>query len=127
MIPLAPEAIVKQDGATKNDCERNVAKRLLRKFRQEHLLLKVIVIEDDLASNAPHIRLLQELDMRFVLVVKEDDHQYLFKEVLRAYDDCLDHGSGSHRGKRSAKASRQNKLTISSCGWSDNVAQSPYT
>lgn len=86
VIPLAPEPIVKQDGATKNDCERNAAKRLLWKFRQEHPLLKVIVIEDGLASNAPHIRLLQELNMRFLLIVKEDDHQYLFNEVLRAYD-----------------------------------------
>ncbi len=45
------------------------------------------MIEDGLASNAPHIRLLHELDMRFLLIVKEADHQYLFKEVLRAYDE----------------------------------------
>ena len=29
VFPLAPEPIVKGDGATKNDCERNAAKRLL--------------------------------------------------------------------------------------------------
>ena len=30
VFPLAPEPIVKGDGATKNDCERNAAKRLRR-------------------------------------------------------------------------------------------------
>ncbi len=30
VIPLAPEPIIKQDGETKNDCERNAGKRFLR-------------------------------------------------------------------------------------------------
>jgi hypothetical protein len=87
VIPLAPEAIVKQDGSTKNDCERNAAKRLLQQIRQEHPNLPLIVVEDGLASNAPHIRLLRELDMRFLIIVNEDDHRHLFDEVLRAYDE----------------------------------------
>ena len=70
VIPLAPEPIQKQDGSTKNDCERNAAKRLLRKIRQEHPRLKLLVIEDALASNAPHIRDLLELNMHFLLGVK---------------------------------------------------------
>ena len=36
VIPLCPEPIIKQDGATKNDCERNAARRFLSKFRKEH-------------------------------------------------------------------------------------------
>ena len=36
VIPLAPEPIIKQDGETKNDCERNAAKRLLAQVRQDH-------------------------------------------------------------------------------------------
>ena len=36
VFPLAPEPIVKDDGATKNDCERNAAKRLLEDVRREH-------------------------------------------------------------------------------------------
>jgi hypothetical protein len=87
VIPLAPEAIVKQDGTSKNDCERNAAKRLLEKIRQEHPRLPLIVVEDGLASNAPHIRLLKELDLRFLLIVKQDDHEHLFAEVLRAFDE----------------------------------------
>ena len=58
VIPLMPEPIVKQDGTEKNDCERNAAKRFVTKFRQDHPHLKVIVTEDSLSSNAPHIETL---------------------------------------------------------------------
>ena len=67
VVPLAPEPIEKQDGSEKNDCERNAAKRLLRRIRQEHPHLKLIVVEDGLASNAPHIRELQSQNMHFLL------------------------------------------------------------
>jgi len=81
VIPLAPEPILKQDAAKKNDCERNAAKRLLMDLRREHPRLKLIVIEDALASNAPHIRLLKELDVRFLLGAKPADHKFLFDWV----------------------------------------------
>jgi len=81
VIPLAPEPITRQDGNTKNDCERNAAKRLLLDTRREHPHLKLIVIEDALAANGPHILLLNELDMRFILGVKPGDHQALFEQV----------------------------------------------
>ena len=55
VIPLAVEPIVKQDGESKNDCERNATSRLLRRVRKLHPKLKLIVVEDGLASNAPHI------------------------------------------------------------------------
>jgi hypothetical protein len=83
VIPLAPEPITRQDGATKNDCERNAAKRLLSALRREHPHLKLIVVEDALAANGPHLQLLEELDMRFILGVKPGDHQALFAEVER--------------------------------------------
>jgi hypothetical protein len=87
VIPLAPEPIIKQDGDNKNDCERNAAKRLLRKIRQEHPHLKLIVVEDGLASNAPHIRELIDLEMHFLLGVKPGDHAYLFDQVLQAFEE----------------------------------------
>ena len=84
VIPLAPEPIMKQDGDNKNDCERNAGKRLLQKTRDEHPNLKLIVVEDGLASNAPHIRHLKSLDMHFILGAKPDDHEHLFEEVSKA-------------------------------------------
>ena len=44
VLPLAPEPIVKGDGASKNDCERNAAKRLLSDVRREHPHLKLVVV-----------------------------------------------------------------------------------
>jgi len=81
VFPLAPEPILKQDGSTKNDCERNAAKRFLNDTRREHPHMKFIVIEDALASNAPHIKLLQELNYRYLLGAKQADHKFLFDWV----------------------------------------------
>jgi hypothetical protein len=84
VIPLAPEPIQKQDGSTKNDCERNAARRLLQKIRREHPRLKLIVVEDGLASNGPHVRDLVACDMHFILGVKPGDHEFLFAQVEAA-------------------------------------------
>lgn len=78
VIPLAPEPIVKADGTTKNDCERNASKRLLSDLRREHPHLKVLIVEDGLASNRPHLSLLDSLNMQYVIGVKPGDHSYLF-------------------------------------------------
>jgi hypothetical protein len=87
VFPLAPEPILKQDGSSKNDCERHAAKRLLDALRREHPHLKCIVVEDGLASNGPHIQQLKALDCRYILGAKPSDHDYLF--------DCVTAGETS--------------------------------
>ncbi len=84
VLPLMPEAIVKQDGETKNDCERNAAKRFLAQLRQDHPYLPFLVVEDGLSSNGPHIRELQKHKIRFILGVKPGDHKFLFEQVAQA-------------------------------------------
>jgi hypothetical protein len=84
VIPLMPEPIVNRDGTSKNDCERNAAKRFVAKLRQDHPHLKFIVTEDSLSSNAPHIATLQAYDLHYILGVKEGDHAYLFQQVQAA-------------------------------------------
>jgi hypothetical protein len=84
VIPLMPEPIVKQDGAAKNDCERNAAKRFVAKLRQDHPHLKFIVTEDSLSSNAPHIETLQDHELHYILGIKEGDHAFLFQQVQAA-------------------------------------------
>jgi len=106
VIPLAPEPIQKQDGDTKNDCERNAAKRLLPKIRRQHPHLKFIVIEDGLASNGPHVRDLLDNGMHFILGVKPGDHAFLFEQVEAAR--C--------RG-RLAKASRKEGERTAEVSW----------
>jgi hypothetical protein len=81
VIPLAPEPIIQQDGQTKNDCERNATRRWLKRFRQEHPHLPVIVVEDGLSANAPHLRDLGEANARYVIGVKPGDHTFLFEHL----------------------------------------------
>jgi len=85
VIPLAPEPIVRQDGETKNDCERNAAKRFLAQLRQDYPDLPLIITEDALSANAPHIRELQTYNLRYILGVKEGDHAFLFDYVETAH------------------------------------------
>ena len=86
VFPLMPEAIIKQDGQSKNDCERNAAKRFLRQVRQDHPDLPLIITEDGLSSNAPHLEALKAGNFRFILGVKEGDHAYLFNYVNTAHE-----------------------------------------
>ena len=87
VIPLCPEVIRKQDGETKMDCERNAVRRLLKKFRKDHPHLKVIINEDALSSNAPHIDDLEEYNCHYILGVKEGDHKFLFQYADQAIQD----------------------------------------
>lgn len=106
VIPLAPEPIQKQDGQSKNDCERNAAKRLLPKIRREHPHLKFIVVEDGLASNGPHVRDLIDNRMHFILGVKPGDHAFLFEQVEEA-----------RRQGRSPKLSRKEGEITAEVSW----------
>jgi len=84
VIPLMPEPIVKQDGESKNDCERNAAKRFLAQLKQDHPRLTFTITEDALSPNAPHIRELEKHGFHYILSVKEGDHEYLFEQVALA-------------------------------------------
>ena len=81
VIPLAPKPIIQQDGCTKNDSELNAIVRHLNNIRIEHPHLKITVVEDALYENAPHINLLQELNIEYIISVKEKNHEYLFDAV----------------------------------------------
>jgi len=106
VIPLAPEPIQKQDGQSKNDCERNAAKRLLPKIRRQHPHLEFIVVEDGLASNGPHVRDLIDNRMHFILGVKPGDHAFLFEQVEAA-----------RRQGRSPKLSRKEGEITAEVSW----------
>src|SRR5678815_4279403 len=81
LFVLMPEPIVKHDGTAKNDCERNAAKRLIAKLRQDHPHLTFIITEDSLSSNAPHIETLHAHGLHYILGVKAGDHSYVFQQV----------------------------------------------
>jgi len=89
VIPFAPEPIIKQDGETKNDIERNASKRFLEKLRKTHPHLRLIVVEDSLHSNAPHIRELEKHNLRYIIGAKKGDHAFLFNYIESAVKDKL--------------------------------------
>ena len=78
---LCPELIRRQDGSNKNDCERNATRRFCVDFRREHPHLKVIVTEDGLSANTPHIKDLMAHDLRYILSAKPGDHAYMFNHI----------------------------------------------
>jgi len=80
VIPINFEPIIREDGAKKNDCERNCGKRWLMEFRKAHPQLPTIIVGDGLYSNAPFIRECQTRRCSYILIAKEDDHKHLYKE-----------------------------------------------
>ena len=81
---MAVEPIVRQDGETKNDCEPNATARLLRRIKRQHPKLKLVITEDGLSSNAPHIGQLRSLGYSYILGAKPGDHARLFEAVIEA-------------------------------------------
>ena len=89
VIPFAPEPIIKQDGQAKNDCERNAAKRFFDKLEEDHPRLPLIITEDGLSSNAPHVKEIEKHGWHYILGVKPGDHAFLFKQVEAARQNTL--------------------------------------
>ena len=83
VLPLFPEAITRQDGASKNDCESNASKRLLRALREAFPQLPMMVVEDSLSADGPHIKLLKRLKYHYIIVAKPSDQPSLFEEVRK--------------------------------------------
>ena len=89
VIPVMPEPILKQDGETKNDCERNALKRFLPKFRQDHPHLRVIATLDALYANAPVIRDLRAAFLPWIIRVKPEGNAFLFKQLEQLSEQGL--------------------------------------
>jgi hypothetical protein len=83
-IPLLPEPLIKHDGTDQNDCERHAAKRLSVTRRQDHPHLTLIVTEDSLSANAPHLQVRHDHTLHYIFGVKEGAQAYLFAHVAAA-------------------------------------------
>jgi len=90
VIPIYPEPIERQDGINKNDCERHASKRLLEDLRREHSHIKIMIVEDALAANAPHIKLIEKLSMKYIIGVKPKDHEYLFDWIKNSEKETIE-------------------------------------
>ena len=70
VFPLDFEPILRQDGEQKNDCERNAAKRLGADLHQRYHDLDILLVEDALYANAPHVRQISSYGWKYVLNVE---------------------------------------------------------
>lgn len=88
VIPLMPEEIKNSDGKTKQDCEVNAAKRLIKKLRTTHPRLGIILLGDDIYSRQPMIEEVKKHNMHYLFVAKPNSHKYL-QEWIDAYKNLF--------------------------------------
>lgn len=83
VFPVACEAIIKQDGSTKNDCELNASKRIIPQIRKALGDEKIIAVFDALYINGPHIKALEGENMSYIIGSKGKTYVDIQVENLR--------------------------------------------
>jgi len=79
VLPLEPEFIVPQDGATKQDCELNAAKRWLQRCGSHYAAYRLTLLGDDLYCHQPFCQLVLKYQLNFIFVCKPDSHVHLYE------------------------------------------------
>jgi hypothetical protein len=79
IIPFMPEQIVNADGASKQDCELNAAKRFVTKLREDFPQLGLMIGGDALFSRQPLITDVLKSNMHYLFAAKPTDHKYMMK------------------------------------------------
>jgi hypothetical protein len=74
VIPLTPEFVRPQDGAEKQDCELNAAKRWLADHGDDYRPFNVTLLGDDRYGHEPFCRTVLNQGMGFILVCKPTSH-----------------------------------------------------
>jgi len=78
VYPIGCEAIQKQDGQNKNDCELNAARRLQKRLFEDYKDLPLLLLEDALYANEPHLEQILDNGWDFITNVKPSSHKALF-------------------------------------------------
>jgi len=89
VVPLMPEFIFKQDGAEKQDCERNAAKRWLETHGQRMASLRPIYLGDDLFACQPIAEAVLASGGDFLFTAKPDSHKTFYDFMSGAELDEL--------------------------------------
>ena len=71
VFTVGGEAIMRQDGCEKNDCEQNAAKRLIPRVAQQLQQDKLLFVLDGLYATGPMIELIGEQQASYLIVIKE--------------------------------------------------------
>jgi hypothetical protein len=78
VVPLFPEFIAPQDGAEKQDCERNAAKRWHASHAARLRPLRPVYLGDDLFACQPIVTMLTDADDDFIFTCKQTSHKALY-------------------------------------------------
>ena len=105
VIPLAPEFVRPQDGAEKQDCELNAAKRWLGEAGDTLSALNVTLLGDDLFCHEPFCRDALRRGLNFILVCKPSSHSTVEEWVA-----FLQRSGGLHTRVRSRWNGRQREI-----------------
>lgn len=79
VFPVGCEAIQKQDGCSKNDCELNASKRLQDRLLAAYKDQPIVLLEDALYANGPHIKQILDNHWDFIIGAKPGGQDTLFK------------------------------------------------
>ncbi len=79
VLPLMPEFLTPQDGAEKQDCERNAAKRWLSAHQARVADLRPVYLGDALFSCQPLAEAVLATGADFLFVCKKDGHKTLYE------------------------------------------------
>jgi hypothetical protein len=99
VLPLPPEFIAPRDGAEKQDCERNAAKRWLARHGAAVAHLRPIYLGDDLFACQPIIAAIHDAGGNFILTCKQSSHRTI-AEYLNGAELHEHRQTTCKRGKR---------------------------
>ena len=105
VVPLAPEFIVKQDGAEKQDCERNAVKRWLDKHGARLKPLRPVYLGDDLFASQSVVQRLTDNGDDFLFTCKEASHKALTSSTAASSSAARSRSARARRARRTATGS----------------------
>jgi len=103
VLPLPPEFIAPQDGAEKQDCERNAAKRWLARHGRSVAHLRPIFLGDDLFACQPIATAIQQTGGNFILTCKPSSHQTITEYL---------HGAKLEEHRQAIRKGRQHTTIV---------------
>lgn len=100
VLPLPPEFVRPQDGASKQDCEPMAARRWLGRVGAAHAWLKPVYLGDDLYARQPMCEAIKAAGGNFLLVCKPTSHKTLGEYLTGVELDSLSETKGRGAEKR---------------------------
>jgi hypothetical protein len=97
VVPLAPKFIRNEDGAEKQDGERNAAKRWIRKNQGKYGPLQVTLLGDDLYACHPICAAIPEGGMCFLVTCRPESHPWIMEQVK--YSEACTHEKRTWNGR----------------------------